>query len=182
MEPRRLADCVRRRGRNPIKRRSMRTTTLSRSATTIILRRRLPCRRIVAGAGKGWDRPATDFRQLESAKRGTPSSPASPLSWSPDGKSIAIVQQATPNWGDGDQTVVGIVDVNSGQVVRLTHHKSLEGYPLYSPDGAHVAYWYSRDGDPNNENELFVTTAQGGTGGSEPNPGPGYRSRDLGGR
>jgi dipeptidyl aminopeptidase/acylaminoacyl peptidase len=35
---------------------------------------------------------------------------------------------------------------------------------LFSPDGARVAYWYPRDGDPNNENEIFVTETSGGDG------------------
>jgi dipeptidyl aminopeptidase/acylaminoacyl peptidase len=89
-------------------------------------------------------------------KAAPPSSPASPLSWSPDGKSILIVQQATPNWGDTDQSVIAAVDVSSGQIRKLTTHKAFEGYPIYSPDGASIAYWYPRDGDPNNGNELFV--------------------------
>jgi dipeptidyl aminopeptidase/acylaminoacyl peptidase len=93
-----------------------------------------------------------------------PSSPPSPLSWSPDGKAIAIVQQATAQWGDADQSVIAILDVASGQTRKLTGHKALEGYPLYSPDGAHIAYWYPRDGDPNNENELFLTGSGGGDG------------------
>ena len=93
-----------------------------------------------------------------------PSSPPSPLSWSPDGKSIAIVQQATPAVGDADQTVVAILDVASGGIRKLTTHRSLEGYPVYSPDGTHIAYWYSRDGDPNNENEIFIAPESGGDG------------------
>jgi Tol biopolymer transport system component len=97
-------------------------------------------------------------------KGAPPSSPASPLSWSPDGKSIAIVQQATPNWGDSDLTVIATLDVASGQTHKLTAHKAFEGYPLYSPDGSSIAYWYSRDGDPNNENDLFVTGGAGGDG------------------
>src|SRR5262249_53932125 len=43
-------------------------------------------RRLTSGA---WSLP----------KGAPPSSPGSPLSWSPDGKSILIVQQANPNWG-----------------------------------------------------------------------------------
>jgi len=97
-------------------------------------------------------------------KGAPPSSPASPLSWSNDGRSIAIVQQSTPNWGDSDQSVVAIVDVASGQIRKLTAHQALEGYPVYSPDNTRIAYWYSRDGDPNNENELLVAPSSGGNG------------------
>ena len=110
-----------------------------------------PARRLTSGA---WSLP----------KSAPPSSPASPLSWSPDGKHIAIVQQATPYWGDTEQTVIATLDVASGQLHKLTSHESLEGYPLYSPDGTQIAYWYSRDGDPNNENEVFVTGTDGGNG------------------
>jgi len=110
-----------------------------------------PARRLTSGT---WSLP----------KAAPPSSPASPLSWSPDGKSILIVQQVTPNWGDADQSVIASVDVDSGKVRKLTSHKALEGYPLYSPDGASIAYWYPRDGDPNNGTELFVTDGRGGDG------------------
>jgi dipeptidyl aminopeptidase/acylaminoacyl peptidase len=97
-------------------------------------------------------------------KGAPPSSPASPLSWSNDGRSIAIVQQSTPNWGDSDLSVAAIVDVASGQIRKLTAHQALEGYPVYSPDNTHIAYWYSRDGDPNNETDLWVAPSGGGNG------------------
>ena len=93
-----------------------------------------------------------------------PSPPASPLSWSPDGKSIAFVRQATPAFGDSDQAVIEILDVASGEMHQLTSRKALEGFPLYSPDGSQVAYWYPRDGDPNNENAIHVAPAAGGEG------------------
>jgi dipeptidyl aminopeptidase/acylaminoacyl peptidase len=98
------------------------------------------------------------------SKSAPPSSPASPLSWSPDGKSIAFTQQATPLFGDSLQTVIAAVDVSSGAIHKLTTHKAFEGYPLHSPDGSQLAYWYPRDGDPNNENEIFVGPAMGGDG------------------
>jgi dipeptidyl aminopeptidase/acylaminoacyl peptidase len=97
-------------------------------------------------------------------KGAPPSPPASPLSWSPDSKSILIVQQATPDWGDSDQSVIATLDVASGQIRKLTGHKAFEGYPVYSPDGSAIVYWYARDGDPNNENEIFLTQRDGGIG------------------
>lgn len=95
-------------------------------------------------------------------KGAPPSPPASPLSWSPDGQSILIVQQTTPNWGDSDQSVIAAVNVVNGEVRKLTGHKALESFPLYSPDGHSIVYWYARDGDPNNENEIFLTDSGGG--------------------
>lgn len=97
-------------------------------------------------------------------KSAPPSSPASLLSWSPDGKLIAFTQQTTPYLGDSDKAVIATVDVSSGAIHKLTTHKAFEGYPLHSPDGSQLAYWYPRDGDPNNENEIFVGPAMGGDG------------------
>ena len=97
-------------------------------------------------------------------KSAPPSPPASPLSWSPDGKAIAIVQQATPFWGDTDQSVLATLDVSSGQIRKLTGRRLLEGYPVFSPDGSQIAYLFQRDGDFNNENELWVTASSGGEG------------------
>jgi dipeptidyl aminopeptidase/acylaminoacyl peptidase len=97
-------------------------------------------------------------------KSAPPSPPASPLSWSPDGRSIAIVQQATPYWGDTDQSVLAIIDVASGHIRKLTDRKLLEGYPVFSADGAQISYFYQRDGDPNSQNDLWVTGSGGGPG------------------
>jgi dipeptidyl aminopeptidase/acylaminoacyl peptidase len=88
-----------------------------------------------------------------------PSPPSSPLSWSPDGKSLVITKQETPEPGDSDLTTIEILDVVSGEMRKLTSHEKFESAGEYSPDGSEIAYWYPRDGDPNNENEIFVTTA-----------------------
>lgn len=93
-----------------------------------------------------------------------PSPPPSPISWSPDGKSIAIVQQKTPAYGDSDQTVVAIVDVETGGIRKLTAHSLAEGFPIYSPDGSRIAYTYYRDGDLNNEVDALIAPTEGGDG------------------
>lgn len=117
---------------------------------------------IVPAAGGTPRRLTSGFWSLP---RGTPPSwPGSPLSWSPDGASIAIVRQATPNWADYEQSVIEVVDVATGRERKLTSHRAYEGFPVYSPNGSSIAYWYPRDGDPNNENELFVTGYLGGDG------------------
>ena len=93
-----------------------------------------------------------------------PSPPSSPLSWSPDGKSILITRQETAEPGDGDLTTLQMLDVSSGKMRKLTSHQNLESAGVLSPDGSQIAYWYNKDGDFNNQVEIFVAPASGGDG------------------
>jgi dipeptidyl aminopeptidase/acylaminoacyl peptidase len=97
-------------------------------------------------------------------KSAPPSSPASPISWSPDGKSLLFTRQEHPHQGDADLTTLQVLNLESGEYHRLTKHEKFESFGVFSPDGSRVAYWYPRDGDPNNENEIFVTATTGGDG------------------
>src|SRR5262249_13645392 len=89
---------------------------------------------------------------------------ASPLSWSPDGKSLLIVRQEKPHDGDNDLTIVQILDVESGKLRSLSGRKALESVPSFSPDGSQVSYWYPREGDPNQVVEVWSAPASGGEG------------------
>ncbi|MGC1107667.1 MAG: hypothetical protein WA876_14130, partial [Candidatus Acidiferrales bacterium] len=93
-----------------------------------------------------------------------PSPPSSPLSWSPNGKSLLITRQETAEPGDGDETTLQILDVDSGKMRKLTSHEKLESAGVLSPDGSKVAYWYNKDGDANNQVEIFVAPSSGGDG------------------
>jgi dipeptidyl aminopeptidase/acylaminoacyl peptidase len=93
-----------------------------------------------------------------------PGSPASPLSWTSDGRSIALVRLATPHSGDSDRATIQVLDVTSGQMRGLTGAQRLEGQPRFSPDGSHVAYWQPRDGDTGSVNEIYVAPTAGGPG------------------
>lgn len=97
-------------------------------------------------------------------KSAPPSSPASPISWSPDGKSLLFTRQEHPHQGDADLTTLQVLNVETGATRKLTTHEKFESFGLFSPDGSRVVYWYPRDGDPNNENEIFVTQTSGGDG------------------
>jgi len=93
-----------------------------------------------------------------------PSSPSSPISWSPDGKSLAIVKVLSPYTGDSDQRAVQILDVASGRMTSLTGQAKNESQPVLSPDGRSVAYWYPRDGQGRNVNEIMLAPVSGGSG------------------
>lgn len=100
------------------------------------------------------------------AKSAPPSSPASPINWSPDGKSILFTRQEHPQFGDADQTTLQIIDIDSGAMRRVTTHEKFESFGLFSPDGTKIAYWYPRDSDPNNQIEIVVTPTPATSGGS----------------
>jgi dipeptidyl aminopeptidase/acylaminoacyl peptidase len=108
-----------------------------------------PARRLTSGA---WTLPVSL----------PPGAPSSPLSWSPDGKRLAIVKVATPYTGDGDKAAVQLLDVDTGNLRPLTGRTRHESQPLFSPDGARIAHWYPRDGETKNVNEIYVGPAAGG--------------------
>jgi dipeptidyl aminopeptidase/acylaminoacyl peptidase len=93
-----------------------------------------------------------------------PSSPSSPVSWSPDSKFLSFTKQEDPHSGDSDRRTVHVLNVETGAIRKLTGHEKFEGFGLFSPDGSQLAYWFPRDGDRANENEIFVTPASGGDG------------------
>lgn len=93
-----------------------------------------------------------------------PGSPASPLSWSPDGRWIAFTKMPNAFDADGDLAVVAVADAQSGAVRTITSHGKLERYADFSPDGTKLAYWYPFNGDGAAQNDIFVTSAAGGDG------------------
>lgn len=93
-----------------------------------------------------------------------PGSISSPLSWSPDGKSIAVVRQTTPHYGDSRSSSVQLLDVATSAIRPLTGRSERESQPMFSPDGSRITYWYPRDGQASNINEIHVTNANGGMG------------------
>jgi dipeptidyl aminopeptidase/acylaminoacyl peptidase len=93
-----------------------------------------------------------------------PGAPASPLEWSPDGKSILLVRLPTPHSGDSRDATIQVLDVATGQMRGLTGHDRLEVQPACSPDGSRISYWQPRDGDSGNISEVYVAPSTGGPG------------------
>lgn len=91
-----------------------------------------------------------------------PAPQSSPLSWSPDERSIAFVRIASPHSGERDRGRIHVVDVATGQMRALTGQDGLETQPSFSPDGSRVLFSHYRDGDFNNVVQVQVAPAAGG--------------------
>src|ERR1700683_5089704 len=115
---------------------------------------------IVSSSGVAAKRLTSGAWSLSKGQDNIPSS----LSWSQDGKQICSTRQADPHVADADQTVLEILDIDGGQIRQLTKRTALEGFGLFSPDGSKIAYWFPRNGDFDNENEIFITSSNGGDG------------------
>ncbi len=93
-----------------------------------------------------------------------PGPPASPIQWTPDGKSIYFVRVPTPLSGDGTASTVQLLDVATGRDKAVTGQTMYESVPVLSPDGSQLTYLRNRDGKAQNENDVFLTAPSGGPG------------------
>ena len=108
-------------------------------------------RRVTSG---GWSLPIAH-----------PPGPApSPLSWSPDGKTIVITRRDNPHEKTPNISRVVLVDVTTGTTRRLTTHDLDESQPVFSPDGSRIAYWHPQGGVRENQNAIWIAPATGGDG------------------
>jgi dipeptidyl aminopeptidase/acylaminoacyl peptidase len=96
-----------------------------------------------------------------------PGSPSSPINWTPDGKQIAFVEAVTPLSGDAEHTQMELLDLATGQATAVTKRTLYESYPILSPDGANIAYWYPIDSKAYNINEVRVVSTTGANDHSE---------------
>ena len=88
----------------------------------------------------------------------------SPISWSPDGKSIAFARMDNPHSGKGDTLRIALIDVDSGTIRRLTQAGVQESQQIVSPDGKLVAYTHANGGVRQNENRIWTVSSNGGSG------------------
>lgn len=93
-----------------------------------------------------------------------PGAVPSPLSWSPDGRTILIAQHANPHSSAGPTSRIAAVDVATGSVRRITTAEVAETHPMFSPDGKSVVYMHPRGGERMNETRIWMAPASGGAG------------------
>lgn len=93
-----------------------------------------------------------------------PGAPSSPLSWSPDGKSILFVKVTTPYSGDAQLRTIQLLTVSDGSIKSISSRTKLESYPTFSPDGNTISYWYKKTGINENINEIWATLKVGDEG------------------
>ena len=96
-----------------------------------------------------------DSKNLRQLIEGSASSPA----WSPDGRSIAFTfgHPFTPGqpWRGAD---IRVIDVESGNVDKLTDNEVLDAWPAWSPDGQKIAFYSLREPP---DADIYVIDANG---------------------
>ncbi|HYK52217.1 MAG TPA: S9 family peptidase [Candidatus Eremiobacteraceae bacterium] len=90
--------------------------------------------------------------------------PAAALSWSADGKTIAIQKLPNAVLGDSDDSIVALVDAKTGTVRDLPAQRPFSTAPLFSPRGDALAASWFPHGAFNSNPYLTVTTSSGGPG------------------
>jgi dipeptidyl aminopeptidase/acylaminoacyl peptidase len=88
----------------------------------------------------------------------------SPVSWSADGKTIAITRLPNAVYGDSDPATVALVDVKSKMVRNLPNQRSYLVGPTFAPTGTSIAMYWFRHGTFNSNAYLVVAPASGGAG------------------
>ena len=86
------------------------------------------------------------------------------LSWSADGKTIAIEKLPNAVYGDSDSAVVALVDAKTGEVRELPGQRPYSFGPTFAPRGDGLAVIWFPHGNFNSNPYLTLTSAAGGPG------------------
>jgi dipeptidyl aminopeptidase/acylaminoacyl peptidase len=86
------------------------------------------------------------------------------ISWSADGKNIAITKLPDAIYGDSDSATVAIVDAQTGAVQDVPGQRSYLTGPEYAPAGDALATEWYRHGTFNSDGYLVIVPAVGGQG------------------
>jgi len=115
---------------------------------------------IVSATGAGDRRLTSGSWSISSVNGGV----SFPLSWSSDGKTIAITKLPNAVYGDSDAATVALVDAKSGKVHDLPDQRPFLTGAFFAPSGdAIAALWYPH-GTFNSNGYLTITSAAGGAG------------------
>ena len=93
-----------------------------------------------------------------------PGPPASPIAFTSDGAKILYVRLENTYSGDRRYSSPQVLDLATGKSEPITTHTEYASFPVPSPDGAHVAYMYPRDGVEHNYGEVYVVDGLKGDG------------------
>lgn len=79
--------------------------------------------------------------------------------WSPDGRRLVFMSLGFPPGPSSNDYDIYVVDVDSGNVQRLTNLSGEDGWPAWSHDGTRIAY--TRRTDENAEDKIHVMNPEG---------------------
>jgi WD40-like Beta Propeller Repeat len=92
---------------------------------------------------------SADGRRITPLTRGSPDTQWTEPRWSPDGRHIAAVR-----WMRGGYTDVVVLDTTGAVVRVITHSRSVESSPTWTPDGRRILFTSDRTG----HTELYQST------------------------
>ena len=86
--------------------------------------------------------------------------------WSPDGKRVAFVSYRdrfgrTCFHECSTSGEIYVLEVETGEVRRLTRSEASDGSPAWSPDGRSIAFVSERSNRQEHANEIYVMNASG---------------------
>ena len=93
-----------------------------------------------------------------------PGPPASPISFTPDGSKILYERDENTYSGDRNIASPQLLDLATGNSTPVTTHTKDASFATISPDGAHIAYLYPRDGRPRHYQEIYLVPGLSGDG------------------